>query len=241
MDHKHKRMAELVLKQLTGDISEEEIKELSVIRTDLKINDQSFNELLNPVHLARYFEFLTKFNKNVSWQTVRKAFKVRPYKLISRKNLKHAAAIIGAILIAAWPRPVSKKGPFNGTAYIPYKMQCNNGTPFCNIEKQKDEKQVSNTANIVSPITPMHRKTANKVHKKNNDISIDNAGMDTILKVYHRDKDYKVEYSEGITPGHYTGILDRSLPLDEIMQQVITDRGYNSTIIGNKFIVTKIR
>jgi hypothetical protein len=244
-------MAELVLKQLTGDISEEEIKELSVIRSDLKISDQLFDELLSPAHLTGHFDFLNKLDKNASWETVKKAFKVKPYKLISCKNLLNAAAIIGAISIVAWPmlnKPlVPNKHPFKGTTYIPFKMQFNKGTPLSNIKKQKEIKQGSNTANILSPITSMPRETANKIYKKNkkksyhNDICIDNAGMDTILKLFHRDKDYKVEYSEGIPPGHYTGIIDKSLPVDEIMQQVVTDYGYNSTIIGNKFIVNKIR
>jgi hypothetical protein len=117
MEHKHKRMAELVLKQLTGDISEEEIKELNLIQTELKINDQSFDELLDPAYLAAHFELMNNFDEKASLKKVKNAIALKRHTLSPREYLQRAAILV-ATIVSAWlfiskPKQIQQRGTVN--------------------------------------------------------------------------------------------------------------------------------
>jgi len=116
MAQMHKKMAELIVKQLTGEISEEEKIELDRMRASLGLPPELLAELLDRKQLAAHLRFLETFNEKTSWKKVKAAYNFKPKNQIVYEFTKQAALII-PLAFLTWLFIAPGKRGHSGPAY----------------------------------------------------------------------------------------------------------------------------
>jgi hypothetical protein len=224
-------MAELVLKQITGDISEEEITELNRIRSDAGLDEKLLIELRDKKRLAAYCRLMDEFDVKASWKKVEKGCSFNTEKIRVWEHVM-AAAIIAGLAFLTWTllqgireAPYSPSG--NNMAYIPDTNQ-EVAYPWCIIKTQAPGMQ-----------WPLAKNDVDKETNAVNDIvfTFEASDLQTILRQLEPATDYEVEYAGGIQPIVYTGVLSRNTPLDQFMQCVQTINDCTVTMEGKRIIV----
>jgi hypothetical protein len=90
------RMAELVFKEITGDLSEHEAVELKAIIESSPNKKALYNELTDPDIMAEQVVLMSTFDVKASWENVKRQYPF-PHRKRELRNYLISAAIILAV------------------------------------------------------------------------------------------------------------------------------------------------
>jgi hypothetical protein len=251
-------MAELVLKQITGDISEEEIIELNQIGSTLGLDPKQFDELQDITVLEARLKLIDNYDVKASWKRLEAAYSFTPVKK-TWEYIKMAAVVIPVVTATLTWILIHRAG--HSQLRQPKNITCKTSTINDNIYPWSLKTTKNNTQSFYwgrfarqnEPITTMkslsksrskvRQPSERKVPEKKSDITMDitihfeNSDLQTIMRKLGIGKDYEVQYAGAGQPETYTGIMPRGTSMETFMQYMQLQYDYAVAVEGKKISI----
>lgn len=232
----HKKMAELVVKQLKGDISEEEIIELNHIRSESGLTQMEFEELQDIAYLNAQLKILNSIDLKASWKQVVAVY-FEPEKESVWQFAWREAAIMVLGLESVW------KFTFKVAAIMILGLS----TWLCwqlSSPTSKGTLTSKGAGSWTVTTSPDRRLPLMAADKKKEQTSIvdscinfEDSDLQSIIHQLPGGGDYEVEYAAAIPRIMYTGALSRTTPVDALVQLVQLQSACLITLEGKKIMV----
>lgn len=241
----HKKMAELVVKQLTGDISEEEIIEFNRIRSDSGLTPKELDELQDITCLASQLKLLNSFDLKASWEKVEATYSFKSEKASVWKFVSRVAAII-LLSLSTWLGFQLSRPAHNGTISLSHNKDVyrfaldSPGNPDYVATVAPDRLLAAGSdpvANKVPNRLPAADKKSKQTKVADSCISFEDSDLQSIVQQLPGGEEYKVEYAPTIPPVMYKGALSRTTSVDALVQLVQLQSAFTIALEGKTIMV----